>query len=585
MRSINTVLFLGTLAFTSALLAQDETQTLEAQAIAQQAPERATAMAATPAQRDAKIERTLKRMQALRAIGTAQVTGDFRMKPSFDTTAPTSMLRAIIADLKRLSPIRRAAPRAKVQAAQRLYGSSLRKAGASPSDRAGALADLRAANNALNDAKASAGPGHRRKLNAIFQKGKAAASRLARGLDSPAATTRTPSSDGQASGSISGLATQDATTQSSAPFGPSNKLAADVITFDIDEFEQNLIDGLAGKTVGYAYSIGLNGQAHSAGEFGDARTAADGQTAQSPNKEMFTASMSKTITAVAMQRVLKDKGISINTPIAGFLPDDWAQGPKLGEVTFKRLMKHRSGLDIVTAPASPISCCAPSGQTVASLKTIIAAGSTGSADADQHIYTNANYSLMRILIPRIAYEPGVIQNWANVWPLEDVWAALYAIYVDQNVLSPAGISKTGCFSSQSDATRTLYYDMTSPGDDGLDPGDWTLSCGAAGWYLSAVELGSFLAHLRFTNDIIDNQTRQQMDDLFLGWLDPGVFSGHVSGAFGDYRGHGGDYAGTTSCMINFHINVQASLIVNSEKGGFPTHVCRTLKEAFDNAWE
>ncbi len=584
MKLFSKIAIIGTLAVGSAAAAQDNTQTLSAPAGERQTAARTTTMTATPAQRDAKITRTLRKMQSLRTNGSPQSAGDFRMKPAADPTAPTSILRAIVADIKALPPIRNAATRAKVRTAQRLFGSALTKAGAAPPDRAGALADVKAANAALSEMNTRERLRLRQKMRRIVAQGEMAESSLARGQASTTAAPTRParSGGGQASSSVDGYAVQGATTQSPAPFGPGAKLAANVITFDIDDFEQNLIDGLAGRTIGYAYAIGRNGQLYSSDAFGDARTAADGEINQSPNKEMFTASMSKTITAVAMLKALRDNGISINTPIAGFLPDDWAQGPRIGEITFKRLMNHRSGIDFASPAAS---CCSPGAQTVDSLKAIIAAGSTGSADGDPHIYTNANYSLMRILIPLIAIDSGVIQNWANIWPLEDVYAALYAIYVDDNVLSPAGINKTGCFSAQSNATRTLYYDMATPGADGSDPGDWTLACGAAGWRLSAVELGSFMAYLRFTNTILDTQTRKQMDDLFLGWLDPGVFSAHVAGAFGDYRGHGGDYNGMTGCMINFHINVQASLIVNSEGGGFPTHVCRTLKDAFDNAWE
>ena len=95
--------------------------------------------------------------------------------------------------------------------------------------------------------------------------------------------------------------------------------------------------------------------------------------------------------------------------------------------------------------------------------------------------------------------------------------------------------------------------------------------------------------MRFTETILDGQTRQLMDNLFLGWLDKVAFASYVSGAFADYRAHGGDYPignvrGMTGCMMNFHINVQASLLVNSRGGNLGAHACALLKNAFDAAW-
>lgn len=77
--------------------------------------------------------------------------------------------------------------------------------------------------------------------------------------------------------------------------------------------------------------------------------------------------------------------------------------------------------------------------------------------------------------------------------------------------------------------------------------------------------------------------------LFLGWLDPVAFGAYVSGTFADYRAHGGDYPlsdvpGMTGCMMNFHINVQASLLINSRGGDLGGHACALLRDAFDGAW-
>lgn len=365
-------------------------------------------------------------------------------------------------------------------------------------------------------------------------------------------------------------------------------LAADVITFHVDVFEDNIRDVLAAETIGYSYSIGLGGLSLIEFSDGEARTAADfspNALPQSPTKEMFVASMSKTLSAVALLKALDEESISLEESISDYLPADWVQGPNLEDVTFRHLLTHRSGLD----PAGDSK--SSQAQELASLQGFVAVGSAGViSDTDPSVYTNVNFSLMRVLIPQIANGPDVIAQWNNIWPLDAVYAALYSIYVDGRVLTPAGIDKITCEPKEDAATRTLLYSTQTPNANGFNPGDWSLRCGAAGWYLSANELARFLANLRFTKNIIGPATREKMDELFLGWLDPASFGKLVEGVFATYRAHGGDFPdksnpGMTGCMMNFQINVQASLLINSRGGDFGgKHACQVLMDAYDNAW-
>lgn len=394
------------------------------------------------------------------------------------------------------------------------------------------------------------------------------------------------------------LATRSGGAQSAAPISPNASIAANVDTFDLGLFEQNLIDAVKNQSIGYAYAITRNGQLVAHGADGDARTDTDSQIDQSSQKEMIIASMSKTITAAAMLHAMNASGVSVNDSIVDYLPPGWAPGPNVEDITFRRLLTHRSQLDVPgtglggipdgssNPGVQPFSCCTQNGNTHAAIKQIVENGTAAIDNTpadDPHDYTNANYSLMRYLITHMTTEQGEIDDLAEIWPIGDVYGAIYAQYVQENVFSPAGILKLGPMPFETANTRTLLYDFNNPNDAGTVPGDWLDGVGANGWYLSAIDLARFVVHLRHTNVILDAPMRELMNDLFLGWLDPGVFAAHVDGAFGDYQGHGGDFI-MTGCMINFPINVEGVVLVNSANGGFPTHICNSLKTAYDTAF-
>lgn len=356
-------------------------------------------------------------------------------------------------------------------------------------------------------------------------------------------------------------------------------------SFDIELFEQNIQDALNGQTVGHAFAIVRNGLLYHHGAEGDARTAEDPpQVDQSASKEMYIASMTKTISAVALLSALNESGLSVDESIADYLPSNWEQGSGVNTLTFRHLLTHTSGLD-----PNSLSANSAGGQTLETLEEIIETGTPGVLSFNNAVYTNANFSLLRILIPQIIIGDDIISIYANVLAEDYVYAALYADYVYYHVLEPANIDARFCAPDDENSERTLSYSFTSLAP-GVDHGDWSLSCGATGYYLSAVELARLLATMRYTDNVIDNQTRDLMNDGFLGWLNPVTFSAFVTGEQGAYRAHGGDSAtgsnpGMSGCAMNFPIYLEAVLLINSRGGSIGGHACTVLRNAYDDAWE
>lgn len=547
-------------------------------------------------------EQIARLIAAIRTSSAANPAGGAVAAPpeAPDPTAPSSVLYRVLADLdalantpgrgaQALSPADRrhiARARDAVQVALDRYGTS-----PNPAD---ALRSLAEAARSLHAADAARrGPAHatlERLSNDLAGAAHDIAVALVR-LGTSVGVRPTVIAELQRRVALGNVATFKG--QHSVAIGHYGGAADDVlsnITFDIDRFEENLRAALEGMTIGHAYTIGLNGAPYSQdadNDFGDARTAADPPaSAQSAGKEMYAASMSKTLSAVGLLKALNAAGLSVDDDIAPYLPESWVQGPNVDDLTFKHLLTHRSGLDPLELSGSSLE-----GQEFAALADYIADGTPGTLTFNNAEYTNANFSLMRILIPRLTADDGVITNYTNIWPEDVVYAAMYADYIRAEVLDPAGVDAQDCSPDEGASERTLGYARSIPNGHGTDFGDWSLGCGATGWYLSAIELGSFMAHLRYTDDIIDASTRELMDSQSLGWLNPVTFAGYVAGVFGPYRAHGGDSAvpqttpGMSGCMMKYPLSVEATVLVNSRGDNPGGHACTLLRDAYDNAWD
>jgi hypothetical protein len=150
----------------------------------------------------------------------------------------------------------------------------------------------------------------------------------------------------------------------------------------------------------------------------------------------------------------------------------------------------------------------------------------------------------------------------------------------------------GADMKSSDPAPTLFY-STDPNEKGVMTGDWSEVGAGGGWYLSALEIARFLAHLRYNNSILKPETREKMNDLsdcpgpacrLMGWQRP------VEGDHGLYYYHSGSLtygadpkSGMRGVAMNFPNGTQAVLLINSI--GTYGSVTNLMRNAFDNAWE
>ncbi len=284
---------------------------------------------------------------------------------------------------------------------------------------------------------------------------------------------------------------------------------------------------------GYAYEILQHGKVVVANQHGFARAPWERTDPSLPitiYKTAPLASISKTITAVAMLRLWDEKKgrFSLDDPFWPYVeriaphPD-----PAVKKITIRQVLMHQSGLAVAPDVTSH--------EELASFLQKPLARRPGG----KFVYQNNNYYLARVLLEQIAREP-------------------YTRYVQNHVLHPMGILHMDT-RSESEAPMCGY---ASPGDKG--PGyqfawDCTKWAGGAGWYGSVDEMVKFMRGLR-TRAVLSERATQMLFDDALGfdWEKPGFGKGG-DWVFEDQTGEGEVH--TAVCY--FPDDIEAAIVINS----------------------
>ena len=342
-------------------------------------------------------------------------------------------------------------------------------------------------------------------------------------------------------------------------------------SFDYNVFAANIEAAMDGNALGYAYAINLLGQSAITGADGAAQTPVDGDIDQSSSKRMTVASISKTVTAVAVLQLLEKNGLTIDDQIDPWLPGDWTKGLNFQDLKFRHLLTHRSGY-----------AGWGTGGSWASLQSMVA---SNQADSEAGFdYENNNFALFRVIIPALWIATLDSDNYSEL--NEGLAALMYIAYVQQYIFDPIGVNQAMCMNN-GNSDPVLLYDVNNPNVAGWETGDYGLNCGAYGWNLSALDLANFMAHIRYNDDILSPANRNLMDEFFLGWMDPGDWSIDLVGDHGVYYAHGGDWVNGGrqfhGCVMKFPIHVEAVLLINSSEN-VPGYQCELLRQAFDDAY-
>jgi hypothetical protein len=308
---------------------------------------------------------------------------------------------------------------------------------------------------------------------------------------------------------------------------------------DVNGFGTALHAALKSEVVGYCMCLRKNGETIYTLEWNWAETPADAGIGWTPDRQMHVASVSKLITAMALTKLLDDKGIPYTAKIIDYLPDYWAKGPNINQISFQNLMTQTSGFSTTN------------GQTdFASMKAKVAAGV---ASVGSYRYENMNFGLCRILTSIVNGTIGKAAELPDQW-WDYVTIHGYKNHVSAKVLAPAGASGA---TLEHAAGAVLAYPFPVSGK-GWNSGSLDTVSGGAGWHFTVKQLLDVMSKFRHTTAIMPAAKAQGMLDHGFG-ID--VIMGTPAGTLYNKNGLWMDGAGRTEQSLAYFLPEGMELVV------------------------
>ncbi|MEO6284016.1 MAG: serine hydrolase domain-containing protein [Dyadobacter sp.] len=210
------------------------------------------------------------------------------------------------------------------------------------------------------------------------------------------------------------------------------------------------------------------------------------------DSKMQIASMTKTLTAVSFLKLAQEKGIKTTDKISNYLPPAWTRGQNIELITFRDLLTHQSG---IIGLGENCQNGAYAENHWNGLKSLIEKG-VRKNNIHQGCYQNANFGLFRVLIPAIlGYQFSGDDEKDN---LET--RTRYEQYVRENLLEKAGVVSKEVLNNGLPFPTFGYDHPYTIGQYGFDPGGFSETTGAYGFYLSATEAAKIYSFLFSTED-------------------------------------------------------------------------------------
>lgn len=298
---------------------------------------------------------------------------------------------------------------------------------------------------------------------------------------------------------VQGLTDQEAPAMLAT--GRPVRAKAPAVRFDHDAFAAAMDQALETNMTGYYWELRQSGTRVVTGSNMYARRPVDDAAPWNAERVMHVGSCSKLITAMAMTRVMAEHGISLDQPIAPYLPTYWIKGINVNAITFRELMTHTGGFMTGTSQSD-----------FGFMKLEVA---VGAPNRGTYQYENMNFGLCRILLAVIN---GNIAR-TMVFPINNdlywdyITIAAYEQYCQSKVFQPASVADA---SLKHGPLGALAYNWPVGSGHGWDSGDLSTMSGGAGWHLSAHSLIRLLGAFRRGGSIVGEAQAQAMLDAGVG---------------------------------------------------------------------
>jgi len=345
-------------------------------------------------------------------------------------------------------------------------------------------------------------------------------------------------------------------------------------TFSLDKFEQNIKSIFPPGVVGYSYAISYLDKVDRWGAGGDARIAADGIKAYTAETRQELFSVTKFVTAIAICKVLGDKGKTLNEKVVDYLPANWTIHSSYSDLTFEQLLSHKSGFSMENRGYDSLRKM----MTIPQL-------------ANSYNYNNANYALCRILLPYMYYGKAYFLTAENQNINETATAWAFRTLIRQLVLKPSGLQywdivdfKDWNHEGSTVYKYTLYYlksNLSVPSDANTDD---VLIAGSRGLTLTSYEMAQILTAFE-NKKLLSESWMNEMKTKKCG------FDTWETGKHGKYYWKNGGWetgsgtGGETIIMVfpngvRVSLNCNSNLRKDTQFVGDPDN----MEKAYDDAW-
>jgi CubicO group peptidase (beta-lactamase class C family) len=336
----------------------------------------------------------------------------------------------------------------------------------------------------------------------------------------------------------------------------------------------NLIaNKLNDKCIGYEFVISYKENFADMRSWGSARRSQDAPSRLMSIFDQYNiASVTKPITSAALLKLLyKDPTENRDSKMWTFLPSHWTIDETVKVITFRDLLTHTSGFR-------------SDAHSYADLKSMVKQG-IKPGDYGQEKYQNCNYTILRLIIPKLAgYSIASIPHGTTNTTLQVMesiqatgFAQDYMDYVQKKLFNPAGLPLLAC--KPVDNNPALFYQFPKTSAHGDDFGDYTLICGSGGWNMSSAQLSTFFRTLHYTEKIMPESISNLMINEKLGYG-----TGTTPKGVNYYEKEGlclGSAVQLNAAIVGFADGIIVTVLMNSQGPALE----QTVRDAFDEWYE